>query len=854
MSPVADVAEFEPNLLDRFRRFSFRASVVVTLLACGVLVGWWQDIAALKSMVPGTVAMNPLTALAFILSGVSLAIASSRSVSKRARMAGRGLGLLVTAIGATRLFDYLFNWNLGLDALLFPLRLAHDTHLGFPNRMAPNTALCFVLSGTSLIFLDRSAARRFQVAEALTLVAAMIAALAVVGYAYSALELYRVASFIPMALNTAVAFALLCAGILCARPERGITAVLTSKGAGSIMARRILPVGVSLLLVIGWLAVLGQRQGFYGLEFGSAFFATASIVLLSLTVWWTATSLNRTETARRREEQQRLVLASRAMESATESIVIADRDGRILSVNPAFTLLTGHAEAEVLGKDLRKYEARPDDAAYDHSRNQALRDAGYWQGETWLRAKTGELLPNLMTISTVRDEFKQNTHFVTFFKDLSQYKRDQARLEFLAHHDPLTHLANRERFLELLHASLARAGSNPGIVNVLLINLDRFHAINDSLGNPAGDLVLQSVARRLSERARQREQVASLGGNSFAVLIESVADTAKAAERYINMVAEPFSIVGYELRLSASIGIACHPQDGEEPQTLLKNAEAAMRGAKQQGGNSYRYFSTEMNDAALEQLLVRQDLHRAIEREEFFLAYQPRISLASGRITGVEALIRWQHPQRGLVSPAHFITIAEDSGLIEPIGEWVNSTAIRQLKTWLDSGIAPTRMAINLSARQFRRDTLVDRFAELLARNKIAPELIEIEITESMAMDDPAKTKAILSSLKELGVAISIDDFGTGHSSLSYLKSFPIDYLKIDQSFIRGIPADASDIGITRSIIALAKSLDLGVIAEGVETEAQKSFLIGEGCDEMQGYLFSKPRRANELLELLMRS
>ncbi|MGH6629009.1 MAG: PAS domain S-box protein, partial [Burkholderiales bacterium] len=442
------------------------------------------------------VSMNPLTAVAFILGSATLLLLLSQADQERARMAGRGLAVLVTAIGVARLGDYLFHWNLGIDELLFRADLEHDTKLGLPNRMAPNTALNFILCGIALAVVDHPVARRFHFAETLTLVSAMIAVQAIIGYAYSTRELYRVASFIPMAFNTAVAFALLCAGILCARPDRGIMAVLCGKGAGSVMARRFLPVAVILLLVIGWLRVLGQHKGLYDLDFGAAFFATVTIILLSFTILSAAASLNRTERARRRAEQQQLMLASSAIGSAIDGIVIADRDNRIVSVNPAFTALTGHAEVELLGRNLRAYESPSEDAQLDLTRGELLRESGHWQGETWLRTKTGELLPNLMTVSAVRDNFGEISHFLTIFKDLSQHKRDQARLEFLANHDPLTNLANRKRLLEWLDSALGRARFAEGAIRVLLINIDRFHEINDSLGNPAGDLVLQAVAQR----------------------------------------------------------------------------------------------------------------------------------------------------------------------------------------------------------------------------------------------------------------------------------------------------------------------------------------------------------------------
>lgn len=854
MPTLRAAVDFDPHLLRAFRRFSFHASVVVMLLAGLVILGWWRNIPALKSVLPGLVAMNPLTAVAFMLGSVSLTIVSSHTDRAPVRMLGQVAALLVALIGLTRLCDYLFEWKLGIDELLFNAALERDELFGLPNRMAPNTALNFVLSGIALAAVDHPVARRLYLVETLAFVSGMIAFQAIVGYAYSTRELYRIASFIPMAFNTAIAFLLLSTGVLCARADRGLMSVLATKGAGGMMARRFLPVAVTLLIVIGWLRILGERHGLYGLDYGVAFFATVTVVLIGFTIWWTAASLNRIEGARRRAEQQQLDLASTAIQSASEGIVIADRNGRIVSVNPAFVAMSGYPDTEFLGKNLRAYETPSVDEKTDLARSEIVRMVGHWQGEIWLRTKTDDPLPSLMTVRTVRDDSGDVSHYLTIFKDLSQHKRDEARLEFLSNHDPLTNLANRKRLLEWLENALGRARFAEGVVRVLLINLDQFHKINDSLGNPAGDLMLQAVAQRLARGVREREMVACLGGDQFALLLEGGERTEAVAQRILDLFTEPFLVVGQLLRQSASIGIAFFPQDGTDPQTLLKNAEAALRESKAQGGNTYRYFSADMNEAALAHLLMRHDLHHAIERQEFFLVYQPRIALASGRITGVEALIRWQSPQRGLVNPAHFIPIAEESGLIVPIGEWVNGAAIKQIKAWSDSGISPARMAINLSAHQFRRKGLAEHLAALLEKHSVPASCIELEITESMAMSNPAKTKAILSGLKQLGVSIAIDDFGTGHSSLAYLKRFPIDYLKIDQSFIAGVPDDPTDVGITRSIIALARSLDLAVIAEGVETEAQRQFLLSEQCDEMQGYLFSKPRPAAELEAILASS
>lgn len=449
------------------------------------------------------------------------------------------------------------------------------------------------------------------------------------------------------------------------------------------------------------------------------------------------------------------------------------------------------------------------------------------------------------------------THYVGVLTDISQRKQDEARLNFLAHHDPLTHLPNRTLFQERSNDAIVRAHRHGGLTGLLFIDLDRFKTINDSLGHAMGDLLLQAVAERLGVCVRESDLVARLGGDEFTVLIDELTefqDAAIVARKVLDELAKPFSLLEHTLYISASIGISCYPQDGKDVQTLLRNADAAMYRAKEEGRNGYRFFSSEMNTQALATLTMTNSLGLALERQEFILHYQPRFDLISRRITGVEALIRWQHPDLGLVPPAQFIPLAEETGMIGSIWEWVLKTACTQAKAWQIAGLPPLRMAVNLSARQFRQHDLAQSIAVVLNEIGLDASALELEITETMVVQAPARTRLILAELKAMGIAIAIDDFSTGYSSLSYLKRYPIDYLKIDRSFVNGLPLDADDGAITRAIIAMAKSLKLRVVAEGVETLEQSTFLEAAGCEDGQGYLFSRPQAAPDLEQLLVRN
>ncbi|OGI41918.1 MAG: hypothetical protein A2150_01350 [Candidatus Muproteobacteria bacterium RBG_16_64_11] len=432
-------------------------------------------------------------------------------------------------------------------------------------------------------------------------------------------------------------------------------------------------------------------------------------------------------------------------------------------------------------------------------------------------------------------------------------ERTQANLYSLAHFDALTGLPNRLLFLDRLNQTMAQAHRNERLVAVMLLDLDRFKAINDTLGHTMGDLLLKSVAERLAECVREDDTVARLGGDEFTVLlpeIRYIQDAAAVAQKILDALAQPFFLDGHEVFIGTSIGISLYPFD-EELSALLRNADTAMYEAKQDGGNTYQFYTAEMSTASLRRLSLEGALRRALERGEFVLHYQPQIDLARDEIVGAEALVRWQHPDLGLLGPMEFIPLAEENGLIVPLGEWVLRTACAQNRAWQNAGLPPIRVTVNLSVRQFHQKNLADIVARILEQTGLDAQRLELEITESCLIQNTQTTVTLLTELNRLGVRISIDDFGTGYSSLAYLKRFPIDTLKIDRSFVCDIDTDPDDAAIVKAIIALAQSLEMHVIAEGVETRNQLDFLHTYQCNEIQGYLVSPPLPAGDFAALL---
>jgi diguanylate cyclase (GGDEF)-like protein/PAS domain S-box-containing protein len=442
-------------------------------------------------------------------------------------------------------------------------------------------------------------------------------------------------------------------------------------------------------------------------------------------------------------------------------------------------------------------------------------------------------------------------------KDITERRLAEERIESLAYYDPLTSLPNRSYFAQQIHQALARARRHDRRLAMLFIDLDRFKNVNDALGHEAGDELLREVARRLLDCMRDGDTVSRLGGDEFVVLLEEIADTKQAgfvARKILEAVARPLAIAGCDHQVTASIGISVYPEDGADQQTLMKNADIAMYAAKDQGKNNFQFYSGKANVHTFERLALESSLRKALEHEEFIVHYQAKIDIASDVITGMEALLRWQHPDLGLVPPAQFIPLAEETGLIVPIGKWVLRTACRQIREWNKAGTRPLPVSVNLSPRQFFDEALVGDVCEILAELGVDPGLLEFEITEGMVMHQTEKSVRLSARLKDLGIRLAIDDFGTGYSSFALLKRFPIDTIKIDRSFIRGIPLDSEDGALTGAIIAMAKALNLKIVAEGVEQQEQLAFLRKHACDEVQGFYFSKPMPADEVELLLARA
>ena len=539
-----------------------------------------------------------------------------------------------------------------------------------------------------------------------------------------------------------------------------------------------------------------------------------------------------------------LQLAAAVFDSSLDAIVITDSQGTILKANAAATRITGYSADELLGRNPRIFQSDRHDRAFYAELWRSVMQDGRWQGEIYNRRKNGEVYPELLSISAIRDERGAIGNFISIFIDISAQKETERRLDYMAHYDGLTGLPNRDLFNDRLLVALAQAKRSSRPIAVLFIDLDHFKYVNDTFGHAMGDELLRAVARRMQGSLRVEDTLSRISGDEFIILLQHF-DTREGvglvADKILSAMKLPFGIGEHEIYISASIGISIYPEDGDHPELLLKNSDTAMYHAKSDGRGGARFFMSSMESHSIKRLELERHLHHALEQEEFLLSYQPQFDLGSGQLTGVEALLRWQRPDVGLVSPQNFIPLAEETGLIVPIGEWVLRTACAQGCAWGRSGAGLLRVAVNISARQFGRADFCETVGTILSDTGFPPDCLELELTESLAMHHAEETVLTLKKLKALGVQISIDDFGTGYSSLSYLKRFPVDSLKIDKSFVDGIADDPNDAAIVIAIIAMAHSMGLGVIAEGVETEEQLDFLKLHHCNEVQGFLLGRP-------------
>ena len=691
-----------PHVARTLRRLVPVASAIAIGAGALVLIGWWQNVEEFKSIVPGLIAMNPVTAIGFILLGTSLALLP------RSRRASALLAWLVALIGAAKLLTFVLDFDFAIDRLLFADRIG-------TNRIAPNSALNFLLLGIALATVDRALRRIHWPAQFLAVISAMSSLLALIGYSYGVKSFYGIGSSIPMALHTALTFVVVAAGILCSRPDRGIMAVISSATTGGAMVRRLLPAVILVPLVLGWMRLAGQRA--------RLFESDAGIWLL------------------------------------------------VVGMMTVLVVLVG------------------------------------WNGLTLFRFDVGRLA-------------------------------NERALAHYASHDALTQLPNRLLFTQELERALAGDKQTA----VLFVDLDRFKVINDSLGHVVGDELLIAAGRRIAESLAEGQIAARLGGDEFTVLLPVVSspnETVDLARRLQSAFEPSFALGPHEVFTTVSIGIALS-EPGDTPADLIRHADIAMYQAKARGRARYVTFDASMDLAAVRRLELENELRRALLHGELRVFYQPECEIGTGGPVGMEALVRWEHPVRGVISPSEFIAVAEETGLILPIGRWVLFEACRQAKEWQDI-YEPLMVSVNLSGRHFAQATLIEEVAEVLDKTGIDPANLILEITETVAMEGAQTTVETLRKLKRLGVKLAIDDFGTGFSSLAYLKQFPVDYLKIDKSFVDGVALRGHDRAIVQAVIALGHALGLKMIAEGVETPEQVAELHALGSEIGQGYFYAKP-------------
>ncbi len=550
-------------------------------------------------------------------------------------------------------------------------------------------------------------------------------------------------------------------------------------------------------------------------------------------------------------------LAATVFDAASEGIVIFDPDYCILTVNQAFSRVSGYQPEDVIGRRVTDIASSRDARRHFQAIHQSLEQTGRWQGELVEARKNGELYPQWLQLNVVLDKAGKLSHIVGFFSDLSSRRAAEERMRYLAHFDELTGLANRSLFNERLREARERVRSGGRSLALLHINLDRFKLLNESLGHEIADQLLRHVARRLSSAMPEADTIARLSGDEFAVLFDgysNLSSLARVTNRLLGKLRVPLSVAGHELVISASVGISLLSDSAREVSALVSQANMAMQHAKHLGGNNFQFFTQSLQASTLERLQLEIQLRRAVDEQQLQVFYQPKLCLRTGRLDSAEALVRWHHPQRGMVAPGEFIGLAEETGLISAIGEFVLRQACWQACEWQRQGMAPIRMSVNLSVHQLRQGKLVSLVRQVLEETGLAPQWLELELTESQLLDSVEHIILTFQQLRDLGVKLAIDDFGTGYSSLSYLRRFPVDYVKIDRAFISGLGDGTEDAAIIQAIISMAHSLGLKVVAEGVENQSQLEFLRSHGCDEVQGYLISRPIEATAMAGILLQS
>jgi diguanylate cyclase (GGDEF)-like protein/PAS domain S-box-containing protein len=886
-------------------RFDHRCQIAVWLISSGVLglgffviLGWLLDLDTLKGVLPGLPTMKVNTALCLMLGSISLALAQKTFLChvKNWRRGYRFLSFVAAGLmiwlGGLTLAQYGLGVDLNVDQWLV-LQPEPTGSMAAPGRMAPNTAFTFVLLGIALIWVHSSLLGLGS--QIIVLLAAHVGFVALIGYLYKTTVLYGVGSDTGMAIHTALGTIALSVGVLCLFPNRGWLALFWDSKLGSVMLRQLLPIVIMAQLSIGLFAEVAQIRNYYGVQASSAVATTLSLLLLSVLITWKAHRLNtlnaiEIQTRQRLEaSQQRL---SGILDNANDAIITTDQNQRIILFNRGAESLFGYSVQEVIGQPINllipeRFHTAHTQHVETFGRSQqfsVVKDGGR---EIFGRRQDGSEFPAMSSVSS--QDIQGETLFTVFLRDITDLKKaekalkiysenleiqvkerteelsksllalqkSEEHLSHLAHHDTLTGLPNRLMLHIRLEQSIQQASRQRTKVAIAFIDLDHFKRINDSLGHQSGDSILQQVALRWRQILRANDSLARISGDEFVLIlvdIENFTQVSLALARLMAALETPFQLIGqtYPVHVTASIGVSLFPDNGLDASILLRNADTAMYRAKEEGRNTYRFYTGEMTTAAFEYMWLANALREALNRDELRLVYQPQIDLQSQNWVGCEALLRWQHPDRGHISPVEFIPIAEQSGLIQEIGVYVLKKACTQARVWLDDGVNIGRIAVNISAAQLQDPDFVRVVKAALGTSGLPPQCLELEVTEGTLMGRAESNIDQLEQLRKMGIHIAVDDFGTGYSSLSYLKQLPIDKLKIDRAFVRDIPKDTNDMAICSAILALGQALDIRIIAEGVETSQQADFLRSKNCHEAQGYLYSKPIEAEDIKHLFL--
>lgn len=816
------------------RGFATTAGILggaVTLSGLMILLSWVLDLDALRGFVPGVKEMKANTALGFAASGAALwALATKRGQWKCPLSAC--LALIPLTLGAGTLAEHLSGRDFGIDQLL-----ATDAGPPHPGRMAAATASALTFGGAALLLTDICT----RAAQSASLLALAVGLLGLLGHLFEAEALRGIEIYATMAPATALLIVASSLGCLLARPEAGVMQEFSSPMPGGRAARHLVLWSSPSLMAIGWLRLQGQSGGYYGTGFGLALMVALAIGTVVAAAWIAARSMNQAHRAVWQSESRYRGI----LDSAVDAIVIADATGRIVNLNPATERLFGYRREELIGEPVERLI--PERFRERHREFRATYDrrelAGPMRERTLLgRRKDGSEFAAEISLST--QTFVDGHLITSIVRDVTQRRVYEEQLERQANYDSLTGLANRNLVNDRIQQGIQHAKRGQARMAVLFVDLDHFKVVNDSLGHRAGDELLLQAAQRLVACLREGDTVARMGGDEFVLLLPDLQQIDRAAEvmrRVADEMRKPITVGTQKLVVTCSIGASIYPRDGEDGESLLKHADAAMYRAKELGRNRFEFFTAEMNRRANERLTMESRLRGAIDNGELLLHYQPQIDLASGRFIGAEALLRWQHPELGQIPPTRFVPLAEETGLIIPIGQWVLTQTCAQQQAWRSAGLHTVPIAVNVSARQFREGDLVRQVRRALEDFRLDGSLLAVELTETEAMQEHEQVIAALASLKALGVRSALDDFGTGYSSLAYLQRFAIDKLKIDRSFVQHVDSDPNDAAIAATVIAMAHSLKLRVVAEGVETPQQLAFLRNHGCDEVQGFLFGRP-------------